>query len=179
MAEARRIVERQAVYLTDVTSPDARRRRSKQKFAERLDAAARLFETQLVTKKVELTNRIPIDLKSPAIFPAELMLVFTNLLSNALKAAGKNGKILALGSLGADGVTSIRLENTGSAVRLKDAERWLGPFETTTAKLDPKLGQGMGMGLPITRNIIEEYGATIKFVAPSKGFATAVAIYFT
>jgi len=103
VSEARRIVERQAAYLTDVTAPDARRRRSKQKLAERFDAAARLFETQITNRNIDLKNSIPSDLKSPAMFPAEVMLVFTNLLSNAVKAANKNGRINATGQLTDDG----------------------------------------------------------------------------
>ena len=51
-----------------------------------------------------------------------------------------------------------------------DAERWFRPFESTTLETDPVLGQGMGMGLPITRNMLEEYGASIDFVSPSRGF---------
>jgi signal transduction histidine kinase len=75
-------------------------------------------------------------------------------------------------------VLVFRIENTGTEVKLSEAERWFRPFETTTAKTDPVLGQGMGMGLPITRNILEEYGATISFVRPSRGFATALEIRF-
>jgi len=36
----------------------------------------------------------------------------------------------------------------------------------------------MGMGLPITRNLLEEYGAKVNFVTPSRGFATAIEILF-
>lgn len=39
--DLRRSVERQASYPTEVVSPDARRRRSRQKLAERFDAATR------------------------------------------------------------------------------------------------------------------------------------------
>lgn len=178
VGEARRIVERQAAYLTDVTAPDARRRRSKQKLAERFDAAVRLFDTQIAHRNIELENAIPADLKTPPMFPAEVMLVFTNLLSNAVKAAGENGRIIAKGELTTNGGVVFRLENTGAKVNLADAERWFLPFETTTADLDPKLGQGIGMGLPITRNLLEEYGAKVRFVAPTKGLSTAVEVVF-
>jgi len=36
----------------------------------------------------------------------------------------------------------------------------------------------MGLGLPITRAILEEYGATIAFVKPSERMSTAVEIDF-
>jgi nitrogen fixation/metabolism regulation signal transduction histidine kinase len=36
----------------------------------------------------------------------------------------------------------------------------------------------MGLGLPITRSMLEEYGADIKFVDPAPGYATAIEIVF-
>ena len=36
----------------------------------------------------------------------------------------------------------------------------------------------MGMGLPIVRNILEEYGASIQFVEPTNEFATGIEITF-
>jgi signal transduction histidine kinase len=176
VGELRRSVERQAAYLTDVVSPDARRRRSRQRIAERFDAAARLVLNSAQRLSIGMENRIPDDLRSPPMFPAELTTVFTNLLTNAVKAAGKKGKVRASGRNEAG--TVIRVENTGTAVELDESERWFRPFESTTDRVDPVLGQGMGMGLPITRNMLGEYGATILFVKPSSGFASAIEIRF-
>jgi signal transduction histidine kinase len=117
-------------------------------------------------------------MKSPAMFTAELTTVFSNLLTNAVKAAGENGRIRATGQSQPDGSTKIIIENTGVQVDLGEGERWFKPFESTTTALDPVLGQGMGLGLPITRNMLEQYGAEIKFVRPSRAFSTAVEITF-
>jgi signal transduction histidine kinase len=111
-------------------------------------------------------------------FPAELMVVFSNLLTNAVKACKKNGRIRATGRTKSDGTTMVKIENTGDRVRLSDAEKWFLPFKSTTVEADPVLGQGMGMGLPIVRNILEEYGASVHFVEPHEDFATALEITF-
>ncbi|MGA2657101.1 MAG: sensor histidine kinase [Verrucomicrobiota bacterium] len=178
IGDLRRSVERQAVYLTDVISPDARRRRSRQKLAERFDAGKRLIEGSSQKRDIDITNNIPVDLKSPPMFPAETTLIFSNLLTNAVKAAGEHGRINADARTTSNGGVQLRIENTGVAVDLDEAERWFKPFESTTVQTDPALGQGMGMGLPITRSILEEYGADIRFVRPSHGFATAIEITF-
>jgi signal transduction histidine kinase len=178
IGELRRIVERQASYLTDITSPDARRRRSRQILAERFDAGAIIVNPSAERRGITIENRIPKDIKSPPMFPAELVLVFSNLLTNAIKAAGDDGRIRASATRGRDGTTKLRVENTGKPVRLAEAERWFRPFESTTTEVDPILGQGMGMGLPITRNMLEEYGAEVRFVEPQNGFATAIEITF-
>ncbi len=177
LADLRRNLERQASYLIDVVSPDARRRRSRQVLADRLDAAARLVNYAAEHRGIVIQNAIPRGLRSPPMFPAELTAVFSNLLTNAVKAAGPAGRIRASGAKGKEGA-SVRIENTGVAVKPAEGERWFRPFESTTMAVDPVLGQGMGLGLPITRNILEEYGGSIRFVAPGDGFSTAIEITF-
>jgi signal transduction histidine kinase len=176
--DLKRIVERQASYLMDVVTPDARRRRSRQVIAARFDTGAKLVSSSADRRHIKIINKIPTDLKSPPMFAAELTTVFSNLLSNAVKAAGVKGTIRAVARQRANGGISLRVENTGISVKQRDRERFFMPFESTTTEVDTVLGQGMGLGLTITRSILEEYGATIKFVEPSSGFATAVEIVF-
>ncbi len=170
-------LERHASYLTDVVTPDARRRRSRQRFAECFDAAVKLVQHQAERRRIEIENTIPPDLKSRPMFRAELTTVFANLLTNAVKAAGKDGRISAEAS-GNDERVTVCIQNTGIAVNLAEATRWFRAFESTTAEVDPVLGQGMGLGLTITRNVLESYGAMIQFVEPNAGFSTAVEISF-
>ncbi len=108
-------------------------------------------------------------------FPAEVTSIFTNLLTNAIKAAGDGGIIEARGS-SVDGQTTIVLQNTGVAVDLASADRWFDPYQSTTATVDPSLGQGMGLGLTITRAILAEYRGEIAFTRPTDTFATALRV---
>ena len=178
VGDLRRSVERQASYLTDVVSPDSRRRRSRQSLWEKFESGCRLVLHQSQQRSIRIINDIPQSLKSPPMFPAELTIIFSNLLTNAVKAAGRGGKILAKARSESNGDLVIRIENTGITINPGKGERWFEPFESTTVKTDPVLGQGMGMGLPITRKTIEEYGGTIKFVKPSTKFRTAIEIRF-
>lgn len=173
--ELKRSLERQASYLMDVVTVDARRRRSRQRLCERFDAAVRLVQHQAERRSIKIDNRIPSELRSPPMFPAEITAIFANLLTNAVKAAGEDGHIFASAS-SADDQARIRIQNTGTAVQLNEAERWFKPFQSTTSEVNPVLGQGMGLGLTITRNLLENYGAVVKFVQPDSPFATAVEI---
>lgn len=179
IGDLRRGLEREASYLTDIVTPDARRRRSRQRIFERFDVASRLVAHTAERRGIRIDNEIPDPIKSPPMFPAELTAVFTNLLSNAVKAAGNDGRIQAVAHRDADGATHVIVQNTGVAVDLEQAEVWFRPFESTTAAVDPVLGQGMGLGLPITRRMLDDYGAEIRFIRPlDKSFATAIQITF-
>jgi signal transduction histidine kinase len=177
VGDLKRALERQASYLLDVVTTDARRRRKRMAFRDRLDAAIRLVQGAAERQEITIINDVAPEINSPPMFPAELTTVFSNLLSNAVKAAGQRGTIRARAAIGKEGLT-ITIENSGRRVKVADGERWFKPFESTTTAVDPVLGQGMGLGLPITRNMLEQYGAEIRFVEPSPGFATAVRIIF-
>ena len=110
-------------------------------------------------------------------FPAELTTVFANLLTNAVKAAREDGHIVASADK-SEGALLVRVQNTGVSVNLEQAERWFEPFESTTQEINPVLGQGMGLGLTITRRILDYYGITIRFAEPDLGFATAIEMTF-
>ena len=176
--DLRRGLERHASYLVDVVTPDARRRRSRQRLADRFDGAVRLVQHQADRRGIEIENGIAAEVQSPPMFPAELTTVFANLLTNAVKAVGKGGRVRASVAESENGL-HVRIQNTGSAVDVENGERWFRPFESTTWEVDPVLGQGMGLGLTITRNVLASYGATIGFVEPDSPFSTAVEIVFT
>jgi signal transduction histidine kinase len=179
ITELRARLERQASYLIDLTAPGAVRRRSRQWLSERFDRATELVLPALERRSIKVINRIPDDARTQPMFPAELTAVLLNLLTNAIKAASEGGKIFASARPREDGSLVFKLENTGAAVNLEaDPDRWFRPFETTTTDIDPLLGQGMGFGLPITRDILDEYGASIKFIRPRKNYSTAISIEF-
>jgi signal transduction histidine kinase len=170
-------IQSQARYLSDATTVASRRRRRRLRVREHFDTAAALVAPVADRLDIELTNMIEEDLRTPPMYPAELTVIFSNLLTNAVKAAGEGGRIRARGkrSEAAKGGLVVRVENTGAAVVPEGSERWFAPYASTTLQaIDPVLGQGMGLGLPITRSMIEDYRGSIRFVKPAKGFSTAL-----
>lgn len=170
-------IERHASYLVDVVTPDARRRRSRQPLADRFDAAVQLVRRPAERRGIRIENHIGTGLRTPPMFPAELTSIFSNLLTNATKNAGKDGRIFASAASDSQSLR-VRVQNTGVAVELGEAERWFEPFQSTTEEVSPVLGQGMGLGLTITRRMLDYYGIQIRFVDPDPPYATAIEMVF-
>ena len=168
-------LERQASFLTDVVGGDARRRRRRLPIREGIDGALRLLVSRIERRHQSIDIDVDADLRTPPMFSSELLSILINVLSNAIKATGEGGTIRVEGGA-ADGYMYLDIANTGEAVELADAERWFRPFESTSTEIDELLGQGMGLGLPIVRRILEEYGGSAEFVPPTPPFMTTIHI---
>ena len=106
----------------------------------------------------------------------QLQQVFMNLMLNGFDAMkdSNRGDELTIRSEVRDGQLLISVRDTGSGLPAGQTERVFDPFFTTK-------GNGTGMGLPISRSIVESHGgrlwatsnsgpgATFNFTLPSTG----------
>ncbi len=95
-------------------------------------------------------------------FPGEIRQVFSNLITNAIEANGRNGKIIlrirSARQWSDEGVRglSITVADNGSGIPV-EAQRRLGePFFTTKGQA------GTGLGLWVTRSILSRYGGSLQ-----------------
>lgn len=93
-----------------------------------------------------------------------LQQVLVNLLGNALKFTGKGGKIqLFVEEQEVEGecaAFSFRVTDTGAGIPKEDQERIFQAFEQ--GKNQSPLHQGTGLGLPISRSIVEKMGGSLQ-----------------
>jgi PAS domain S-box-containing protein len=95
-------------------------------------------------------------------FPGELRQVFLNLISNAIQAMPSGGRLRLRVAEATDGETqrrgiAISVIDTGNGIRREDAIRLFQPFFTT------KSAKGTGLGLWISKGIVQKYEGTISF----------------
>lgn len=126
---------------------------------DRIDLHEALEET-LSLLQHELKDRTRVvrsfgDLPRVECYPAKLNQAFMNLLVNACHAIEGDGEIQIRTSTEGDSVR-IEIEDTGRGISPEHQERIFEPGFTTKGSR-----VGMGLGLPITRQVVEEHGGEI------------------
>ncbi len=120
------------------------------------DEAVQLVEREAVNKDIEISQEI--DHSTGIIWsdPYKLRQVLINLLTNAIHATGTGGKItIMLEETGEEKILAVR--DTGQGIPRENLDRIFEPFFSTKSP-----GEGTGLGLFVTRGIIEKLGGTIK-----------------
>jgi signal transduction histidine kinase len=85
----------------------------------------------------------------------QLQQVFMNLMLNAVEAMKENGGELTIRSRSSpEGRLFVSVSDTGIGLPPESAEQIFEPFHSTKP-------QGTGMGLTITRSIVESYGGRV------------------
>ncbi len=121
------------------------------------------------TEDIEIIRRMEPSLGSIQSDPYQLRQVFLNLLTNAVHAINAAGTItIAIKNAGAS--QTITISDTGQGIPRENLEKIFEPFFSTKSP-----GAGTGLGLFVTRGIIEKLGGTID-VESKLGLGTSFSI---
>jgi signal transduction histidine kinase len=95
--------------------------------------------------------------------------IFLNLFSNAIKFSKDNGKVLIRVATGQADVAVIEIEDRGIGMDKEEQERALQPFGQAKPATTRNYG-GTGLGLPITKGLVEAHGGTLTILSrPGEG----------
>jgi len=98
--------------------------------------------------------------------------VLVNLIGNSLKFTPKAGKV-SMNLASKDGAVTIRIFDTGIGIEKKDIPKLFQKFGMVgNAYLQKSIAQGTGLGLYISKSIIELHGGRIWAESQGKGFGT-------
>ncbi len=136
--------------------------------------AGEIIKTQLNEKNITFTQSSDVEDKWVLCDKNLLTRVLMNLLSNAGKFTGENGAVeLGLKQLSKDGGNGdyeIRVKDDGIGMDQGFVEHMFSPFERERVSTVSKI-QGTGLGMSITKNILDMMGGRIEVVT-EKGKGT-------
>ncbi|MBB5063987.1 ATP-binding protein [Granulicella mallensis] len=120
-----------------------------------LEEVVQLFQSRARQHNVKINTRYADDTSSVHYDPA-LRQVFANLVGNALEAMeGRSGSITVRARL-AGGFAAVTVSDTGHGIDQANLQSIFEPFFTTKGE------RGTGLGLWVTRGIVEEQGGTLR-----------------
>jgi PAS domain S-box-containing protein len=131
----------------------------------------KLFANRLESRKVTV-ERDYAEVGRIRAFGGEIQQVISNLLSNSMDALASHGRIMfRLSSMNGGGKIRFTIADTGSGIAPERLARVFEPFFTT------KEMHGTGLGLWVTKQIVEKHGGTIR-VRSKLGKGTVFSIVF-
>jgi signal transduction histidine kinase len=114
-----------------------------------------LFRTEAVRHSITIQSEMDADIPKVLADGVQLQQVFMNLMLNAIEAMKDSGGELTIRSrLNPEGQLIISISDTGVGLPAESPERIFDAFHTTKP-------QGTGMGLAITRSIVEAHGGRV------------------
>ena len=124
-----------------------------------LESVLVLLDRKMQDSGVHVTRDMPDEVRVEG-FPAELRQVFTNLLTNAIEAAGRDGSIsVALRAQDGDAGAIVEVSDNGPGIPDEVRMKIFAPFFTTKGE------QGTGLGLWISRGIINKHSGSIEAIS--------------
>jgi signal transduction histidine kinase len=119
-------------------------------------------------------QRVRVSLQTPREFQqlpvdSDLYHVFVNIIKNALQAMPQGGKLKVDGEVGPRDI-AVHFQDTGSGLTTEELGQIFQPFYSTKEGT-----QGLGLGLPICRKILERYAGQL-LVESQPGQGTRVSI---
>src|SRR5690606_17585168 len=136
-----------------------------------VDAALEIVDPRARESRVVVNNSVPAGLPEVSGGQLRLEQVLINLLLNAIDATAAAGNAeITLRAAEVAGGIELRITDMGGGIPDDIMQRMLEPFFTTKTT-----GEGLGLGLSISRTILEEFGGSVSF-APSAAGGTVTLV---
>jgi signal transduction histidine kinase len=139
-----------------------------------VEASMHMIKTRAEKGRVFVSSHIDPD--TPEIYAdrRRMMQIFLNLLSNAVKFSPKRGEVSVRAQLNNDGSLDLIVDDAGIGMDEADVEIALSLFGQADSDIDRNY-EGTGLGLPLTKGLVELHGGTMK-VKSEKGKGTTITI---
>ncbi|KYG65523.1 hypothetical protein AZI86_00135 [Bdellovibrio bacteriovorus] len=142
--------------------------------AELIPLAVESISQAASAKDIEITDSISTDVGLITGDPTRLQQVFWNLLSNAVKFTPRHGKI-HISLTAAESNVVITVKDNGKGIDPTFLPYVFERFRQEDSATTRKFG-GLGLGLAITKNIVEAHGGNIQVTSEGKGLGSTFSV---
>ena len=143
--------------------------RSPLRLADVVEPTMSILEPLAAAKKIQLQVSVEEDLELVA-DPVRLQQVLLNLLSNAVKFTPERGQV-TLTATGDQSAVIITVKDTGAGIAKEHQARIFEKFEQLVNGRD-KAAEGTGLGLALTKSLVELHGGVISLESEPGAGAT-------
>ncbi|MDB5409597.1 MAG: hypothetical protein JWL84_4509 [Rhodospirillales bacterium] len=136
----------------------------------------RMVAIRAEAKKVTTAITVPANL--PLLRADERLVrqMIVNLVSNAVKFTPACGEVRIDAALEPDGTLTVTVADTGIGIGAEDLEQVIKPFNVVESAMKSDYG-GIGLGLPLTKSMIELHGGTLELTS-TLGLGTTARLRF-
>lgn len=127
----------------------------------------RNIDVELEIEDRVIAPRIPL-----AMYSGIALNLHTNAMKAVIQNSGKQKKCISYRAWNDEKNHYLEVLDTGVGIPEKIRDRVFDPLYTTTSSLDSPLGSGMGLGLAMTKQLVESAGGQIKIVDAPNGYST-------
>jgi len=142
---------------------------------ELLTAELDRWQPQAQARQIAMAFRAPGDLPSMDLDRGRMSQALGNVLSNAIHSTDPGGSIGLSADLDDDGWLAISVTDDGIGIDAADLPHLLDRFYRTDQSRGRESG-GKGLGLAITRTIVEAHGGTVSVASAGPGQGATVSI---
>jgi signal transduction histidine kinase len=144
------------------------------RLAEIVDSSLRLVRKHAEAKRLNLVQTLDTTIRLDA-DATKLRQICTNLVSNAVKFTPAGGRIDVVCGHDADGAPFVRVSDTGVGMTAEEIDLALKPFmRVATSPYVAKEG-GIGLGLPISKALVELHGGKLEIESRPGAGTTMIA----
>ncbi len=138
-----------------------------------IDSCMRLMRDRADQAALELTAHTPPNLPYLRADGRRLKQILLNLMSNAVKFTPSGGQVTVRVTLPDEGGIKIAVSDTGIGIAAHDLAKALQPFGQIDSRMTRKY-QGTGLGLPLTKSMIEMHGGSLQLDSVVERGTTAI-----
>ncbi|GAB6182680.1 c-type heme family protein [Thermodesulfovibrio hydrogeniphilus] len=124
----------------------------------------KLTDYLISKKQIKVVKNFATDMPEIMVDPNKIEQVFLNIVLNAIQAMDSGEKILTITTYTQNGKCYISFKDTGPGVPSEILPKIFDPFFTTKP-----VGQGTGLGLSVSKSIVEQHNGRILVDTSSKG----------